>query len=323
MECPLFWEAVKNQNHPKHKLALSAVQNTRNRQAENNLNNNKEAESAELSTNTVKAVTQNKDATGPEKRNSLVINYERAAVEAINKMKQDLATKEIEQRLKQEKEKQRLNETLCMTRPEPETGVNSVSRGNCNTLKIVTGKPFDITNIGARIMSVITVGGHEVTRNLHEASDQTVMHMDVYAVYLSAISPQTPSRALRALLMRSGSKSVRIDNIYTEAYGPYEVMLNTDGLNIYIKTMITCDENLAGQVYNGREELKVRSIGLCASLEEDAMLGTDADVSAHVLDISGKKTQLSGLLDTGAVLSVIPIETWRRMGFDKDDPIDS
>ena len=45
-------------------------------------------------------------------------------------------------------------------------------------------------------------------------------------------------------------------------------------------------------------------------LEEDAMhIGTEADVSAHVLDISGKKTQLRGLLDTGAVLSVIPIET--------------
>ena len=42
-----------------------------------------------------------------------------------------------------------------------------------------------------------------------------------------------------------------------------------------------------------------------------------------MLDISGKKTQLRGLLDTGAVLSVIPIETWERLGFDKDDLIDS
>ena len=147
-----------------------------------------------------------------------------------------------------------------MTRPEPETGENSVSKGNCSTVKMLTRKPFGITNIGVRIISIITVGGHEVTRNLNEASDQTVMDIDVYADYLSAISPQTPSRALRALLMRGGSKSVRIDNIYTEAYGPYEVMLNIDGLNIYTKTMITCDEDLAGQIYNGREELKVRSL---------------------------------------------------------------
>ena len=70
MECPLYWEAVNNQNQPKHKLALAAVQNNRNRQAENDLNN-KEAASGELSTKTVKAVTQKKDATGAEKRNSL------------------------------------------------------------------------------------------------------------------------------------------------------------------------------------------------------------------------------------------------------------
>ena len=74
----------------------------------------------------------------------------------------------------------------------------------------------------------------------------------------------------------------------------------------------------------GREELKTRSIGHCAKLEEDAMLiGTEAGVSGHVLDISGKKTQLRVLLDTGAVLSVIPIETWNKMGFDKDDLMDS
>ena len=263
MNCPLFWEAVKNQNHLKHKLALAAVQNTRNRQAENDLNN-KAAASSELSTKTEKAATQFKEATRAETRNSLEINYEKSAAEAINKVKQDLATKEIEQGLKQEKEEQRLNETLCMTRPEPETGETSMTRGNCNTLKMVTGKPFGITKIGARIMSIITVGGHEVTRNLSEPSDQTILHIDVYADYLSAISPQTPSRAFRALLTRDGSKTVCLDNRYTEAYGPHEVILNIDGINIYTKLMIMCDEDLAGQIYTGREKLKVRLIEHCA-----------------------------------------------------------
>ena len=36
--------------------------------------------------------------------------------------------------------------------------------------------------------------------------------------------------------------------------------------------MITCDEDLAGQIYVGREKLKVRSIWHCVILEEDAML---------------------------------------------------
>ena len=63
MNCPLFWEAVKNQGHPKHKLALAAVQNTRNRQAENDLQS-KEAANGELPTRTVKAVAQVKDTVG-------------------------------------------------------------------------------------------------------------------------------------------------------------------------------------------------------------------------------------------------------------------
>ena len=57
MDCPLFSEAVKNQSHPKHKLAIAAVQNTSNRQAEFETRNS-EAPNAELPTKTVKAVTQ-------------------------------------------------------------------------------------------------------------------------------------------------------------------------------------------------------------------------------------------------------------------------
>ena len=203
--------------------------------------------------------------------------------------------------------------------PVPEAVAGSTKSGKCNNMKMVTDKPFGITKIGTRIMSIITVGGHEVTRNVSEPSDQTIMHIDVY---LSAISPQTTSKPLRAILTRGGGKSVRVENRYTEAYGPHELILNIDGINIYTKTMISCDEDLAGQIYVGKEELKVRPNGHCAMLEEDTMhIGTEADVSAHVLDINGKK--LRGLLDTGAVLSVIPIETWERMGLDKDDLIDS
>ena len=272
----------------------------------------------------MKAVTHVNGAIESAAGNSLETNYEKTATEAITKVKQDLAAKDIEQRLKQEIERQNFNEALTGSKPTPEAVPGSTKTGNCNTVKMVTGKPFGISKIGARIMSIITVGGHEVTRNLSEPSDQTIMHIDVYADYLSCISPQTTSRALRALLTRGGSKSVRVDNRHTEAYGPHEVMLNIDGINIYTKTMITCDEDLIGQIYVGKEELKVRSIGHCAMLEEDAMhIGTEADVTGHVLDISGKKTQLRGLLDTGAVLSVIPIETWERMGFNKGDLIDS
>ena len=170
---------------------------------------------------------------------------------AINRVKQDLATKEIEQQLKHEIERQKMNETLLTTRPETETGENLLKRSNCNTLKMVTGKPFGIRKIAARIMSITTVGGHEVTRNLSEQSDQTLMHIDVYAEYLRTLTPQTPSRALRALLTRGGGKSIRIDNRYTEASGPHEDNSYTEASGpheVNAKTIITCDVDLAGNL---------------------------------------------------------------------------
>ena len=60
MDCRLFWEALKNQNHPNHKLALAAVQTTRKRQAEIELQN-KDVISSQLSTKSVKAVTKERE----------------------------------------------------------------------------------------------------------------------------------------------------------------------------------------------------------------------------------------------------------------------
>ena len=99
-----------------------------------------EAPSTELPTKTVKAVTQVNSTIEATARNALEKNYEKMASEAINKVKQDLATKEIEQRLKQEINKQRLNETLRCSVPVPEAVAGSTKSVNCNTLKKVTGK---------------------------------------------------------------------------------------------------------------------------------------------------------------------------------------
>ena len=54
---------MENQNHPKHKLALEVVQNTGDRQAENDLRN-KDLKSIELWTKSVKTVTEERDVEG-------------------------------------------------------------------------------------------------------------------------------------------------------------------------------------------------------------------------------------------------------------------
>ena len=44
-------------------------------------------------------------------------------------------------------------------------------------------------------------------------------------------------------------------------------------------------------------------------------------MTAHLLDTNGKKIGVTGPLDRGAVVSVMPIKTWERMGFTREDLI--
>ena len=44
-------------------------------------------------------------------------------------------------------------------------------------------------------------------------------------------------------------------------------------------------------------------------------------MTAHLLDINRKKFGLTRLLDTGAVVSVMPVKTWKRIGFTREDLI--
>ena len=77
-----------------------------------------------------------------------------------------------------------------------------------------------------------------------------------------------------------------------------------------------------GQIYLGQEELKVRIIDHDAMMEQDTVhIGYEADVTAHLLYTNGKKVGVTGLLDTGSVVSGVPIKPWERMVFTKEDLI--
>ena len=70
------------------------------------------------------------------------------------------------------------------------------------------------------------------------------------------------------------------------------------------------DSDKIEQIYLGQEELKVRRIGHDAVMEQDAVhIGYEADVTAHLLVTNGNKIRVTGLLDTGAAVSVMPIKT--------------
>ena len=175
---------------------------------------------------------------------------------------------------------------------------------------------------GSRIQSIISVAEDQVIRNLSEPSDFTMMHLDTYADYLRQVEPRTESRAVGALLTTRGHRTKKLLGRYVEVYGPNQVMLNVDGIGIYTRTYVTTDSDQLGQIYLGQEELMVRRIGHDAMMEQDRVhLWYEADVTAHLLDTSRNKIGETRLLDTGAVVSVMPIKTWERMGFTREDLI--
>ena len=61
---------------------------------------------------------------------------------------------------------------------------------------------------------------------------------------------------MRALLTTGGTRTKKLDGRYVEVYGPYQVMLNVDGISIYTMTYITTDSDQMAQIYLGQEELK-------------------------------------------------------------------
>ena len=118
-----------------------------------------------------------------------------------------------------------------------------------------------------------------------------------------------------------GPRIKKLHGRYVEVYEPYEVMLNVDGISIYTRTYATTDSDQIGQIYLREEELKVRRIGHEAMMEQDAVhIGYEADVTAHLLDTNEKKIGVTGL-DTGAVVSVMPIKARERMVFPREDLI--
>ena len=133
------------------------------------------------------------------------------------------------------------------------------------------------------------------------------MHLDTYADYLRQVEPRNESRAVRALLTTGGPRIKKLHGRYVEFYGPY-----------HTRTYVTTDSNQIGQIYLDEEELKIHRIGHDAMMEQDAVhIRYEADVTAHLLDTNGKKIGVTELLDTGAVVSVMPIKTWEKMGLGK------
>ena len=253
-----------------------------------------------------------------ESSSPLKVDYGLAARTALQNVKQDLATKEVEQWVRSELESTDLRESFNILGKTTKVEDKEEPRKQGLKLNVISGKIFGMTKEGTKIMSIISVAGHQVVKNLSEPSEITLVHLDIYADYLKEKDPKLDSRVVQALLTTGGPRLMKVDGHYIDVHGPYPILMNVDGINIYTKAHITDANDQIGRIYIGQEELKVRRIGHNAMLEQDAVhTGCEAGLAAHVLDVQGRQLSVNGLLDTGAVVSVMPVKTWTDMGFER------
>ena len=311
-DCPSFWDAVAHIQHPRHEEALSGVKASKARLLSEAEACRKE-KPQELATKKMQAVTE--EICEPEPvtaADDFKIDYRAAARDALNRVQQELVTKDIEQKVKLELKIEKIQERLNPFEAS-EVKETKVPSSLSMKLNVISGQKFGMVPQGSRIQSIISVAGHQKIRNLSGPSEFTLMHLDTYADYLRHVEPRTESRAVRALLTTGGPRTKKLHGRYVEVYGSYQVKLNVDRISIYTRTYVTTDSDQMGQIYLGQEELKVRRTDHDALMEQDAVnIGYEADVTAHLLDTNGKKIGVTGLLDTGAVVSVMPIKVGKE-----------
>ena len=185
--------------HPRHDGALSGVKAIKARPL-SEAEAPRKKKPQELATKKMQAVTE--EICEPEPvtaADDFKIDYRAAAMDALNRVQQELVTKEIEQKVKLELENEKIQEWLNAFEASEVEETKAPSKLSMK-LNVISGKTFGMVPQGSKIQPIISVAGHQVIRNLSEPSELTSMHLDTYADYLRLVEPRTESRDVRALL---------------------------------------------------------------------------------------------------------------------------
>ena len=131
-----------------------------------------------VKTLTDEVVTSNLEA---ESASPLRVDYGLAARTALRNVKQELATKEVEQWVRSELESTDLRENFNILGKTTKKEDKEEPRKQGLKLNVISGRTFGKMKEGTKIMSLISVAGHHVVKNLSEPSDITLVHLDIYA----------------------------------------------------------------------------------------------------------------------------------------------
>ena len=209
LDCPQFWDAVADIKHLRHEEALSGVKGSKAHLLSESEARRKE-KPQELATKKIQAITE--EIREPEPvtaADDFKIDYRAAPRDALNRIQQELVTKQIEQKVKLELENEKIQEKLNAFGASEIEETKAPSNLSME-LNVISGQTIVIVPQGSRIQSITSVAGHQVIRNLNEPLEFTMMHLDTYADYLRRVEPRTESRAVRALLTTGGPRTSKL-----------------------------------------------------------------------------------------------------------------
>ena len=167
--------------HPRHEEALSGVKAIKARLLSEAEARRKE-KPQELATKKMQAEPEEMREPGPMTAvDDFKIDYRAVARDALNRVQQELVTKEIEQKVKLELENEKIQEKLNAFE---ESDVEETKTPSSLSMKLngICGQTFGMGPQGSRIQSIISIAGHQVIRNPSEMSESTMMHLDTYDI---------------------------------------------------------------------------------------------------------------------------------------------
>ena len=140
-DCPQFWDAVADIKHPRHEEALSGVKASKARLS-SEAEARRKAKLQELATKKMQAVTEERCEPEPvTAADDFKIDYRAAARDAVNRVQQELVTKEIKQKVMLELENEKLQEKLN-TFEATEFGETKAPSSLSMKINVISGQRF-------------------------------------------------------------------------------------------------------------------------------------------------------------------------------------
>ncbi len=128
---------------------------------------------------------------------------------------------------------------------------------------------------------MLECAGHQVTKELEVETHQPIVSLLVYVAHLRSLGHDVDENSVARSLRAKRSVLACLAGKERTVYGPVDVVLKVDFVEIKTVAWVTLDEDLAGQIYLGKNEIVLRAVNQ-GKVPAEAQLVADAVMTIQV-----------------------------------------